>query len=175
MCQGCQQKKGTEKHRTHHRPAWRDARNQVPEEPRKWEQKANTSKKDKVAERHHTPSAQRRRLGKKSPQMITLCIGKAHSFCTCQREASVTSLPAAAPSGSRACGWSVEKLDHEEEMGATHASLGSMLSKERSSHFFSALFAANFLSHHAPCGQRCSWLASERRHELDQDRKMPIF
>ena len=46
VCQGCQEEEGTEKHRTHHRPAWRDARNQVPEEPRKWEQKANTSKED---------------------------------------------------------------------------------------------------------------------------------
>ena len=42
----CQMEEGTEKHRLYHCPEWHEARRDIPEPFRKWEQKARTSKKE---------------------------------------------------------------------------------------------------------------------------------
>ena len=46
QCQACQMEEGTEKHRLYHCPEWHAVRRDIPESFRKWEQKANTSKKE---------------------------------------------------------------------------------------------------------------------------------
>ena len=44
-CQACHKEEGTEKHRLHHCPEWYEVRREIPEAFRKWEQKANISRK----------------------------------------------------------------------------------------------------------------------------------
>ena len=45
-CQRCNKEEGTEKHRLYQCPCWKEVRSQMPEELRKSEQRARTSKKD---------------------------------------------------------------------------------------------------------------------------------
>ena len=45
-CQACHEEEGTEKHRLCHCPGWYEIRREIPEAFRKWEEKANTSKKE---------------------------------------------------------------------------------------------------------------------------------
>ena len=46
QCQACKKEEGTEKHRLYHCPKWHEIRREIPEALRKWEQKAETSKKE---------------------------------------------------------------------------------------------------------------------------------
>ena len=45
-CQACHKEKGTEKHRLCHCPEWYEARREIPEAFRKWEQAAKTSENE---------------------------------------------------------------------------------------------------------------------------------
>ena len=45
-CRGCNKEEGTEKHSLYHCLCWKEVRNLIPGKLSKWEQRAQTSKKD---------------------------------------------------------------------------------------------------------------------------------
>ena len=58
-CQTCHHEEGTEKHRLYHCPEWYEVRMEIPEDFRKWAQKARTSKERvEVAKRYRHASSQ---------------------------------------------------------------------------------------------------------------------